>query len=262
MTRVITGGILVGLVLGLLFWPGSRPFAVFLFVLGMVGFYEFGRLMGEFNAWVFLAQSLGLAAMFWGILKGSWPVALAGIALPLVIEGAAVILSWDDPTPSLIPIATAGVAGVAYLGVPLTLALVLKGSSKGVVHLLVVAAAIWVGDTASYYGGRRFGVRALHPASPRKTWEGTLCGLAGGGIAAGVVAAAGGLVPLWWGLLSGLGINAIGQIGDLFESFLKRRVGVKDSGNIFPGHGGVLDRIDSLLFALPCSVLLLPTYWR
>jgi phosphatidate cytidylyltransferase len=262
MVRVVTGLILLVVVLGLLFWPSSQPFAFFLFLLGVVGLYEFGRLSGEFSPWVFTAQSAGLAILFWGTLKGSWPIAVAGVSLPLVLEGAATVLSWEEPTPSLLPIATLGSAGIAYLGGPLALALMLKGSSKGLVHLLVVAAAIWVGDTAAYYGGRRFGVRALHPASPKKTWEGTLCGLAGGGIAAGLVASIGGLVPFWWGLGSGLAINAMGQVGDLFESFLKRRAGVKDSGSIFPGHGGVLDRIDSLLFALPCSLLLLPTYWR
>ena len=262
MTRIITGGVLLAVVLGLLFWPNNQPFAIFLFLLGLMGLYEFGRLMGEFKPWLFVAQALGFAVVLWGILKGSFPVTVSGFALPLVLEGAAVVLSWEEPTPSLLPIATTGAAGVAYLGVPLAIALMLKGSHQGMVHLLAVAAAIWVGDTAAYYGGRRFGVRALHPASPKKTWEGTLCGLVGGGVAAGLVASIGGLVPFWWGLLGGLAINAIGQVGDLFESFLKRRVGVKDSGSVFPGHGGVLDRIDSLLFALPCSLLLLPTYWR
>ncbi len=262
MTRIITGLILLIVVLGLLFWPTSQPFAIFLFLLGLVGLYEFGKLTGELKPGVFVAQSLGMATMLWGILKGSWPLVAAGVALPMILEGAGVVLSWEEPTPSLIPVATTGAAGVVYVGVPLAIALMMKGTHKGLVHLLVVAAAIWVGDSAAYYGGKRFGVRSLHPASPKKTWEGTLCGLAGGGIAAGIVASVGGLVPLWWGLLGGVAINALGQIGDLFESFLKRRIGVKDSGAIFPGHGGVLDRIDSLLFALPCSLLLLPTYWR
>ncbi len=262
MTRIITGTILLAIVLGLLFWPSNQPFALFVLLLGMVGLYEFGRLMGEFKPWVFAAQCAGFSLTVWGILKGSWPVALAGISLPLILEGSAVVLSWEDPTPSLLPLATTGAAGVAYVGLPLALALMLKGTPHGTAHLLTVAAAIWVGDTAAYYGGRRFGVRALHPASPKKTWEGTLCGLVGGGVAAGVVASVGGVAPIGWGIASGLAINAVGQVGDLFESFLKRRAGVKDSGNILPGHGGVLDRIDSLLFALPCSMLLLPTYWR
>ncbi len=253
---------MLAIVLALLFWPASQPFGIFLAILGTIGLYEFGKLTGEFNPWIFAVQTAGFLLMLWGMLRGSWPVALAGLALPLVLEGAAMVLSWEEPTPSLIPAATTGAAGVAYVGVPLALALMLKGDPKGIVHLLTVAAAIWVGDSAAYYGGRRFGARALHPTSPKKTWEGTLCGLAAGGIAAGVVATAGGLVPFAWGIGSGLAINAIGQVGDLFESFLKRRAGVKDSGNILPGHGGVLDRIDSLLFALPCSVLLLPTYWR
>lgn len=119
-----------------------------------------------------------------------------------------------------------------------------------VIFLLV---AVYVGDIAAYYGGRAFGRRRLAPViSPNKTWEGAVSGLLGsiGGAL---------LAPLWFAralplgdaALLGAALGAIGIVGDLAESLLKRAAGVKDSGSLLPGHGGVLDRTDSLLFAAP-----------
>lgn len=120
----------------------------------------------------------------------------------------------------------------------------------------------WVTDSAAFFGGRRWGRRKLAPTiSPGKTVEGGIAGLVGG-VAGGSIVA--GLVfdlwlgipfPLWAGALGGLLIGALSQVGDLAESVWKREAGVKDSGSFFPGHGGILDRMDSLLFTIPAS------YW-
>lgn len=123
--------------------------------------------------------------------------------------------------------------------------------------LWLVLIAVWAGDTLAYFVGRRFGGRRLAPlASPGKTVSGALAGL-GGSLAAGA-----GLGALWLGsgaagAVLGAAIGAAGLLGDLFESLLKRAAGVKDSGRLIPGHGGVLDRFDSLVPALPVAYYLL-----
>ncbi len=123
--------------------------------------------------------------------------------------------------------------------------------------ILFLFAIIWIGDTGAYYGGRSLGKTPLAPSvSPNKTVEGAVSGLLGSLVGAG-------LMQIW--LLSEVSLvhclivalvcGIIGQFGDLAESLLKRNTGVKDSGNLIPGHGGVLDRIDSLLFAGPAFFL-------
>lgn len=111
---------------------------------------------------------------------------------------------------------------------------------------------IWSTDTAAYEVGRRFGRRKLAPSvSPNKTWEGALAGLIAGGLL-GMIAALITTDTGWFAaLLISLFISAVGQIGDLLESKVKRLAGVKDSGSLLPGHGGILDRFDSLLLASP-----------
>ena len=123
--------------------------------------------------------------------------------------------------------------------------------------LLAVLGTVWISDTAAYFGGRRFGKRKLAPSiSPGKTWEGVAAALA-----------AVGLYALAWASLVApersparllpvlVGLAVVGMIGDLFESLIKRQAGVKDSGTLLPGHGGILDRIDAPVAMLPLAVL-------
>ena len=122
---------------------------------------------------------------------------------------------------------------------------------RGALWVLWLLAMLWLGDSGAYFVGRAIGRRKLAPTlSPAKTVEGAvanlaLCLLVGwqGGVALGL--------PLGWAIAGGLGVGILGQLGDLFESALKRAVGVKDFGGILPGHGGVLDRFDSFLFSAP-----------
>ena len=195
-------------------------------------------------------------------------VVAAAVGVPLVG-----VLAENSPA-SFVGWALAA-AGSLYLGLPIYAAVALRGTEggvdarwlddvasvfalgwtpapRGLAWLLIVILATWLGDTFAYLVGRSSGRRPLLPrVSPKKTVEGSIGGLVGSGLAGGVGSAVFGLgVPVWVGAGVGLGLGLVGQLGDLAESLLKRQVGVKDSGSLLPGHGGLLDRIDALLFAL------------
>jgi phosphatidate cytidylyltransferase len=153
--------------------------------------------------------------------------------------------------------AAAAVAGALYVGGPLGLLVAIHARTNWKVTLLLIATVV-VSDTAQYYSGRAFGRRPLAPVvSPKKTIEGAIGGLVA---AALFMALAGsrilGEAPVPLAVL-GVAMAAVGICGDLFESSLKRRAGLKDSSALIPGHGGVLDRIDALLFVTPLFYLYL-----
>ncbi|MFW5897183.1 MAG: phosphatidate cytidylyltransferase [Bacillota bacterium] len=123
--------------------------------------------------------------------------------------------------------------------------------------LLATVVLIWVNDAAAYLIGSRWGNGGMVPAlSPNKSWIGAIAGILGAILVALVIAHFAG-ISIGFILPISIAVAVAGQFGDLFESILKRAGGVKDSGNIFPGHGGLLDRIDSLLFAVPVTFILL-----
>jgi phosphatidate cytidylyltransferase len=147
-----------------------------------------------------------------------------------------------------------------YIGMPLGLLTAVQARHGAFVTLLLIATVV-VSDSAQYYSGRAFGRRPLAPAiSPKKTVEGAVGGALFGTVfmtVAGPFVLPG--VPLLWLSVTGLAVVVAGICGDLFESRLKRHAGVKDSSDLIPGHGGVLDRIDALLFAAPVFFLFLQT---
>ena len=180
-------------------------------------------------------------------------IGLVWFAPPLAFEAFAVLVAllgtWE--LSSLVGAAAIPMA-VVYLALPLA-ALVQIRLLAGPQAVFFVMLTVMVSDTAQYYTGRAFGRRPLAPRiSPKKTIEGAVGGFV---IATALFV----VVGAWWaptmgvGMRVGLGLVLVGLgiAGDLFESFLKRRAGVKDSSSLIPGHGGVLDRIDALLFAAP-----------
>jgi phosphatidate cytidylyltransferase len=125
--------------------------------------------------------------------------------------------------------------------------------ARGPATLLGVMAVVWIADTAAYFAGRHFGRHKLAPAiSPGKTWEGVAGALVALALYAGVVGLTAGL-PLLSLILMVSGLLYVSVLGDLFESWIKRVSGMKDSGAVLPGHGGVLDRIDALTSTLPIA---------
>ena len=178
--------------------------------------------------------------------------ALVPLVLAIVIGAGLVALASGPPSPAAFTRAAVLVMGPLYVGLPIgTLAWIARSAGASALTWLVVLIA--ASDSAQYYTGRAFGRRKLAPVvSPAKTVEGAI----GGVVIAALVAALAGhwwlprLSPVTTGLV-GILLAGFGMAGDLFESLLKRSAGVKDSATIIPGHGGVLDRIDSYLFAAP-----------
>lgn len=187
----------------------------------------------------------------------------------LLILGAVVLLAsvgpWIvrgmDPHRWRQPAMLILIQGIAYVGVPLGVLARwrLQGTFDEILWLFVI---VWACDIAAYFVGLLFGRHKMAPkVSPGKSWEGAIAGLGVGGIA-GLLAG-----PIFGlGVPGAIALGAItsiaGQIGDLFESALKRRAGVKDSGGLLPGHGGVLDRFDAVLFAAPVAYLVLRLWGR
>jgi phosphatidate cytidylyltransferase len=144
--------------------------------------------------------------------------------------------------------------GIPYFALPIASSHLLKEMDPWLVFLLL--AIVWLGDTAAYYVGSRFGRRKLAPVvSPKKTWEGAAACLVTA-LVATALWSAWRLGRMDWGLLAVAAVTSVAaQVGDLVESMIKRGAGVKDSGHVLPGHGGVLDRLDALLFAAPVLLI-------
>jgi CDP-diglyceride synthetase len=171
----------------------------------------------------------------------------------LFLLGVAVLTLWTKrPLVEALPAAGISSSALLLVALPLSFAVRLHGSEREGPRLLLFALVItWAGDTVAYFVGRAFGKHPFAPhLSPKKTWEGAIASFAGSLLV--------GYAFSWWlsapvpHLLAMAGVgNVAGQAGDLLESAYKRSAGVKDSGALLPGHGGILDRIDALILAIP-----------
>jgi phosphatidate cytidylyltransferase len=189
------------------------------------------------------------------VLRAEWPAFQAGLimlaaAFWLVVAPLWLFGRWRASQPF-----TRAAVGVVLL-VP-TWAALLYLHGRGPAVLLGVMAVVWVADTAAYFSGRSFGRHKLAPLiSPGKTWEGVAGALAAVAAYAALLSVAVGMPLLSLVIMAG-GLLYVSVLGDLFESWIKRVSGMKDSGSVLPGHGGVLDRIDALTSTLPIAAGLL-----
>jgi phosphatidate cytidylyltransferase len=259
--RLLTAAILAPLLLWVMF--GAAPWAWFIVIAAAcgIGGYE---LFGMTHPLDRVAQGIGVVLTL-GVSVGIYfgahdPRALISIVLAVCVVGGLVPL-WrlgNIDTAGLRIMA--GIAGPFYVGALMTSVALLRrdmvafdGSNNGAEWVVLVLSLAWVGDTSGYFVGRFLGKNKLYPAvSPKKTREGYF-GAVGGSVLAAVVAS------LWYlpelemthAVVLGLVAGFLGPLGDLVESLLKRSTGVKDSGSIIPGHGGILDRVDAVLIIAP-----------
>jgi len=251
MTRVLSGVVLGAVALALIWFLDSTALLGVALVVCALAFHEYERIVEKIGAklpyWTTLLATLTTCAM----VPFQWVDIASVLAISLLLVALSVLASTRAGPPLLADTAAAMLAPV-YIGLPLG-SLVGVHAMAGKEAVLLLIATVAVSDTAQYYTGRAFGRTPLAPArSPKKTREGAVGGFV---IAPAFLAVAGSywlpLYPWWWHASLGLGIVVAGIIGDLFESMLKRAADMKDSGALIPGHGGVLDRIDALLFAAP-----------
>ena len=200
----------------------------------------------------FTALFLALV-LFNTIARGPFFMTLSTLALWVIALSALRLFAYPDRRDHAVDDVAKTVLGLLYVCLPLALLLFIDKHPQGSLWVFFLLTIVFANDTGAYYAGRLFGKHKLHPSvSPKKTWEGTIGGIV---LSVAVSYVFVHLFPLFktdlQRILITVTIAVFGQIGDLAESMLKRNYGRKDSGRILPGHGGVLDRIDGLLFAIP-----------
>jgi phosphatidate cytidylyltransferase len=264
VTRVLSALVLLPIVIGIAWYLPHVYTAILVGIVLLLAFVEYAR-MARLASEGFPHVIAGAATV--ATYVGTWAgVPLTLVLAPALLAGASAAVGRGRTDEDALRLVAVTLFPLLYLSVPLGMAAGLH-ADRGPLALLVPFLVVVVSDSAQYYGGRALGRRPLAPRiSPKKTVEGALAGLAAAAIATPVLYHL--LVPdssLWidvalpvW-LLAVLGVllAIVGIMGDLFESLLKRASGIKDSSHLIPGHGGILDRIDALLFVFPAYALFL-----
>ncbi len=264
MKRILTAAILIPVVLFLVF---LGPKWHWIFTIGVVA-------VAALASWEFLGLTEHAGAKpprfavvtAIGILFATnfeWPDRTMAVFCLLSLA-LLVYCTFLRPVEQMLPDATSSVFCLVYIGFTLLSLPALHDEPNGASVVTFLLCAVWAGDTVALYVGRTWGKHKLAPRlSPNKTWEGAIGSLVGSLIATGILLELATLLQMhdwntlsysddvWYWLVLAVVVNVAAQLGDLAESALKRSVGVKDSGSLLPGHGGVLDRIDALLLAAP-----------
>lgn len=258
MTRVLSALVLLPIVIGTIWFLPPEGTLVLALVAALLGFVEYCHLARALG--IAVPGGIGGAAVatvcfeMWFADRGPYANWTHLVLLSAMIVIGAAAVGRGRPFPSVLADVGATMFAPIYIGLPLGSLAAVRADVRpdGRWLLLLLLATIVISDSAQYYTGRAFGKRPLSPAiSPKKTVEGAVGGVIFGTLA---VVVGGRYVfgaPVWTLVLLGAAISLLGIVGDLFESLLKRSAGVKDSSTLIPGHGGVLDRIDSWLFAAP-----------
>ena len=250
-TRIVTAVVLVLALLAVIFF--LPPIATVIAVTAMViaGAWEWSAFLRAPAVAIRAGYVAVVVFLLWAVWQITGSPRGRNTVLLVALVWWIVALLWIVFAPRRATSVMAAIAGILAL-VPSWMALIqLRYLPSGAEWMLFVLVLVWAADIGAYFVGRKFGRTRLAPAvSPGKTWEGVL-----GGVALSVLVAVGGAVyfHVEWPLFVGLCVAVVGfsVVGDLTESLLKRFAGVKDSGTLFPGHGGVMDRIDSVTSAAP-----------
>lgn len=290
MKRVATAVVLIPLVFAIIIFAPPWLFVVALGVVGLMSVFEFLKVSQSFSTPPFALALATVGCLFAVIaIEAKMGFHSAGEIAPELLVSSILLLpfiflAWPLSTPdfqkALIG-CSLSFLGVVYVCVPLVCLIRIKAIDLlGNFFLILLLIAVWSGDIAALYVGRFMGKHKLAPlVSPGKTWEGAIASLL---FCIGIVCLftqflgprlsgsgpsrylghsfwEGGIEftapPIWVPVCFGLLVNCAAQLGDLAESMIKRAAGVKDSGTLLPGHGGILDRIDALLFAAPIGML-------
>jgi phosphatidate cytidylyltransferase len=271
MKRIVTAIVLILAVFSLVFFGQLWMITLAAAIIAELAAYEYLKLAnthvppgeGRIPVWW---MTLGTALLFLATLP-DWPLEAQ---FPLLSGLTFILFAWNglrahpETLYGVLPGTAQGIFGLIYVAYPLTLIPLLWKQEDGTALIVFLMVCVWAGDIAALYVGRTIGKHKLAPLlSPNKTWEGAIASVAGSVLVAGLVVyisdqltARGNTIlhisePLWQSLLLAVILNIAAQIGDLLESAIKRGAGVKDSGSMLPGHGGILDRIDALLLAAP-----------
>ncbi|MGE5550736.1 MAG: phosphatidate cytidylyltransferase [Bacteroidota bacterium] len=264
MQQRILSGIVFGVVFIGLGWCGGIWLSLGLGGLLCLAALEFGRLCraGAFRLSVMVPAGIGLATLLaiTTRLRGETTLAqvrgvepILALSLIVLFMATAIAEVWRGQTRGALTAAGLTVLAGVYISFPLAYMLMLRSlpGKEGLFYFFLLTIVTWANDTVAYFAGSAFGRHRLAPSiSPKKSVEGSAAGLIASVMAGLIFAVFWGRNP-WPCAGIGLGVGLFGQIGDLFESIIKRDLGVKDSGNFLPGHGGVLDRFDSLIFSAP-----------
>jgi phosphatidate cytidylyltransferase len=286
MKRVLTAAILIPLVMLAVLRAPNWVFTLLVALVALLALSEYFEIVAGYGVepFRFLGYLITLtmyAVAFWAAISTEPPSAVTVLSA-LIFRfcfSPFVLLCAAMPRADLrsgLPAASFSYLGIVYVGFSLLTLVFLRMMPAGWFFVLFTFFVVWAGDTFAYYVGRAFGrIPFARRISPKKTWEGALASVVGSvifallltrfatPIAAGLTRAhllaspvSFAPTPLWLVAIIALCLNMAAQLGDLLESLMKRGAGVKDSGRLLPGHGGILDRIDALLFASPVALLL------
>ena len=266
VTRVLTAAILIPVVVAAICWGPTWLIAIMAAAVSILALREFFAIASRANLSSYFLWTCVAAAAICG---QQWHAAQARITVPDqllngfprvdlefvlfgILLGYAVIALASPSLNEALPALSASAAGLIFIVVPFSAVVRLHAApGVGPQLLLFTVVLVWVGDSAAYFVGRSIGRARMSPQiSPNKTWAGAIANVLGALLVAVAFGYWNHILPIHM-LAMGVVGSVAGQIGDLFESAWKRSAGVKDSGTILPGHGGMLDRIDALILAAP-----------
>ncbi len=263
MKRILTAVVLIPLVIALVFLAPDWLVTAATAAVALLAAWEYlgiAQATGARPPRIPVLVAVSLLFLIW--LK--WPYMLTeGIGALCLGLFVYCVFAAQRTVQRVLPDAATAVFGFVYTGLTLLALPALRHSEAGKSLVTFLLCVVWAGDIAALYIGRAWGRHKLTTLSPNKTWEGTIGSILGSLlVTGGLIALSRELIgreilvlafpgPIWEWLLLAVLVNLAAQVGDLAESALKRSAGVKDSGTLLPGHGGVLDRIDALLLAAP-----------
>jgi phosphatidate cytidylyltransferase len=269
LKRWLTAAVAMPILIAVVFGAPAWFFALFIGVAAVLALFEYYQIVFSGNndspfSITRLSGYVSAAVIVGAALSCRFDVICLAASGLLIFSGACSLAGYR-PGGSVFDRVLKQMLGLVYLPLTLSFLVVIRQGAHGPLWIMLLVFLVFLGDTGAFYGGRFFGRHKLLPAvSPGKTVEGAVGGLLAT-VSVGVTAnfffpslpwgLAMARLPWITALIFFVVVSIVGQAGDLFESTMKRDAGVKDSGALFPGHGGILDRIDALLFAVPMAYL-------